>query len=96
MSIYPVRLAEWFPRSSDKYEIAKMVVKYKHCNACAKPLRYPKAYGHHSVPWGYGEIWCDLKCLNSRKSKHPKPDKRFNRRLKRRGLLIGIIQEVGK
>lgn len=96
MSIYPVRLAEWFPRSSEMYETARMVVKYKHCNACAKPLRYSKAWGHHSIPWGYGELWCGLKCLNSRKTKYPKPDKRFNRRLKRSGLLIDIIQEADK
>lgn len=29
-------------------------------------MKYHRAYGHHSIPWGYGDVWCSKKCLNKK------------------------------
>ena len=92
MSIYPVNLAEWFPRTHEVYETAKSAVKYMRCHACAKPVRYHKAVGHHSIPWGCGEVWCDWKCCDSNKHKIPKPDRRFERRMNRRPKEVAVLE----
>lgn len=75
MSIYPVRLAEWFPKKADAgrnpeeaknlYENVKMALKYSKCCECGKTPNYKWAYGMHSIPWGYGTegIWCSKKCF---------------------------------
>lgn len=80
MSIYPVRLNEWFPVGDENY--CKDIVDAMRCFACGKKCRYKKVWGHHSLPWGYGDVWCSEKCLNS--GKEAKPDKRRERRIKRK------------
>lgn len=82
MSIYPVRLSEWFPFGDDHYESAHSMVMASRCPACGGKIRYSKAIGHHSIPWGYGDIFCSWKCCNS--GKIARPDKRRERRLKRK------------
>ena len=82
MSIYPVKLSEWFPPTDEMYESCYAAVSFTRCLACDKRVRYSKAIGHHSIPWGYGDIWCSEKCLNS--DKRPRPDKRRERRMRRR------------
>ncbi len=65
MSIYPVRLNEWFPKGDEYY--AKHIVKCMKCLFCGKEgkkINYKYAMGHHSLPWGYGDIWCSSRCLN--------------------------------
>lgn len=74
MSIYPVKLKDWYPYSDEMYEHSKGVVEVTPCYICGKTAKYSKAIGHHSIPWGYGDIWCSLKCFNS--DKIQKPDKR--------------------
>lgn len=71
MSIYPVRLSEWFPKDPEDeerqrlHEAAKLCIKMNVCSVCGKKPRYQHAYGMHAIPWGYGwgEIWCSKKCL---------------------------------
>lgn len=74
MSIYPVHLKEWFPRptKSDKeykdklhwWQSATSSVKYSECLQCGKKkMNYRYAWGHHSIPWGNGDIWCGKRCL---------------------------------
>lgn len=46
--------------------------------------------GHHSIPWGYGDIWCSEKCLHS--GKIARPDFRRERRLKRRYSPEGFVE----
>lgn len=87
MSIYPVKLMEWFPhprKRKDDYEnndhlhwTAKTSVKYAKCLACGKQPKWNRAIGHHSIPWGNGDIWCSEKCLDSGKrySKVPRQKK---------------------
>lgn len=82
MSIYPVKLIEWFPFGDEHYDVVQSMVKYTRCLACDKKPRYSKAIGHHSLMVGVGEIWCSEKCLNS--GKKARPDKRRERRAKRR------------
>lgn len=82
MSIYPVRLNEWFPFGDEYYETAKSIVDFTRCLACGKKCRYRKAVGHHSLPWGYGDLWCSEKCMQSGKVK--RADRRRDRRLRRR------------
>lgn len=90
MSIYLVRLSEWFPPGDEMYENAFGITKHSRCLACGNRMRYKKAIGHHSIPWGYGDIWCSWKCCESRKI--AKEDKRRIRRMNRRykGLVINV------
>lgn len=67
MSIYPVYLPSWFPKKDEMHENAKISVKYSSCLTCGKKVKWKKAWGHHSIPWGNGDIWCSKKCLRSTK-----------------------------
>ena len=69
MSIYPVPLQEWFPTNKkDKdrqylHETVKWLVSIARCHSCNKRCKFNRAWGHHAVPWGYGDIWCSKKCV---------------------------------
>lgn len=83
MSIYPVYLARWFPNPTTSkkskpdwmtdreelhlHEMAKMSVKYSECHECGGKCEWKKAWGHHSLPWGHGDVWCSKKCLYGEK-----------------------------
>jgi hypothetical protein len=70
LSIYPVRLAEWFPAKPKRnrpgetwparkerrhwHETAKFVVEQSTCCVCGKKPQYRYAWGMHAIPWGYG------------------------------------------
>lgn len=82
MSIYPVRLSEWFPPGDEMFEITYLLSHKQRCYACGKKTRYKAAVGHHSLPWGYGDLYCSWKCVNS--GKVAKEDKRRQRRLNRK------------
>lgn len=72
MSIYPVRLNEWFPKGDEYHDNAKTMVKYSNCIVCGKKgkkINYKLVYGHHSIPWGNGDIWCTKKCYKSKGKK---------------------------
>lgn len=82
MSIYPVRLVEWYPPSDENFDSCYTTVILSRCHACGKKLRYFSAIGHHSIPWGFGDVFCSWKCCYS--SKEAKPDSRRERRMKRK------------
>lgn len=82
MSIYPVRLSEWFPPGDEHFDVIVSIVNYSRCLACDSKLRYKGAVGHHSLMVGVGDTWCSWKCCQS--GKIAKPDKRRERRLARR------------
>lgn len=91
MSIYPVLLSEWFPFGDGKYETTLSLVKHMRCVACRRRPRYKDAVGHHSLPWGHGDLWCSWECCNS--GKIAKVDKRRYRSESRRyGQIWGIIK----
>lgn len=98
MSIYPVKLNEWYPFGDKCYEPVKMAVDYSRCLACDGKLKYSKAYGHHSIAVGPGGIWCSLKCLDS--GKIAKVDKRrlrsWKRRMGKKDWLITLTKGIAK
>lgn len=64
MSIYPVRVSEWFPPGNEKHDIIKYILgPCLHCGK--KKLHWQKAWAHHSLPWGYGDSWCNKKHLEN-------------------------------
>lgn len=89
MSIYPVRLSEWFPVKNKMHSSAFSIVRYLRCYSCGTRVRWKAAIGHHSLPWGCGDLWCSWKCCHS--GKESKPDFRRERRLKRRYKECNIL-----
>lgn len=85
MSIYAVKLNEWYPIGDTNY-IGDVISSYR-CLACGSKIRYSKAWGHHSVPFGCGDTWCTEKCFHS--GRVARPDKRRLRRLKRQWKKYG-------
>lgn len=82
MSVYPVKLSEWFPPGDLRHDTAIEIIKIFRCLACNKKLRWKSAIGHHSLPFGQGDAWCSWKCCRS--NKIAEPDYRRERRLKRK------------
>lgn len=65
MSIYPVRLKEWFPPGNPQHKTMKFLVSNGYgdmnrgCLFCGKiKMHWQRAWGHHALPYGYGDIWC--------------------------------------
>lgn len=92
MSIYAVRLSEWYPVGDERHDIAIAITKIIRCFACDKKVRWRAAIGPHSLPWGYGDLWCSWKCRKS--GKEAKPDWRRERRHKRHRSKNGISQFI--
>ena len=78
MSIYPVKLSQWFPPGDSLHSLVKFIVSNGYgdvatgCLHCGKKcMHWQQAIAHHSLPYGYGDIWCREKCyknyLNKRK-----------------------------
>lgn len=82
MSIYPVRLSEWFPPGDEMHDMAYLIVKISRCFACYKRPRWKSAVAMHALPWGYSdEVFCSWQCCKS--GKVAKPDKRQSRKIKK-------------
>ena len=83
MSIYPVPLQKWFPNPNKyigkgweeyinaliDYSTLRMIIKYERCKKCNKNLKYNRVWGHHSLPRGYGDMWCSKECLFNKRGK---------------------------
>lgn len=82
MSIYPVKLSEWFPVGDEMHDTTYSIVNCIRCLACGNKARWKAAIGHHSLPYGNGDLWCSWKCCNS--GKVAKLDNRQKRRIKRK------------
>lgn len=95
MSIYPVPLQKWFPHprigqyiygnyseAKNLYETVKFLVKFERCDSCGKHCKFNRAWGHHSLPFGYGEVWCTEKCLfgTEKRKKQPRLKKIRNKK----------------
>ena len=88
MSTYPVRLNEWFPPEDEHRFGVRMAVAHMRCYSCGSRCNIKKVIGHHSIPWGYGDIWCSEKCLMS--GKIARVDfRRLRSQLRRLGRLAG-------
>lgn len=67
MSVYPVKMVEWFPKIDEMYDRARTSVRYSYCLECNKKgedIKYQYAIAHHSLPWGHGDVWCTTRCFN--------------------------------
>jgi hypothetical protein len=69
MSIYPVKLIEWYPKKKRPwvekchYTAILITVKYASCIHCGNDkMKVKTAWGHHSIPYGHGDVWCNEKC----------------------------------
>ena len=93
MSIYPVLLSEWYPLGDAEHWVTLDIVTCNRCYACGARVRWKKAVGHHSLPFGYGDLWCGWKCAKS--GKKAKTDKRRNRRIKRKFGKCTRAEKVG-
>ena len=83
MSIYPVKLSEWYSTSdAERFEICFELVSLSRCFACGRRLKWKKVMAHHSIPFGHGDMWCSKKCLES--AKEYKLDKRQKRKVNRK------------
>jgi hypothetical protein len=91
MSIYPVRLSEWFPVNDEYFQIISSIIDCSRCEACGSKIRFKAAVGHHSLMVGVSSIWCSWKCCHSGKIAKPdwRRDRRYRRKLKKdnRGML---------
>lgn len=64
MSIYLVKLKEWFPKGDKNHKIAKFIVSISKCVKCGKTPRWRNSIGYHALPYGYSnEVWCNRYCL---------------------------------
>ena len=82
MSIYPVRAKTWF-NGDPNGEMVRHLTLMMRCASCGDKCNYNKLYCHHSLPYGYGEIWCSNRCLNSNKV-NKRPNRRLENRWKRK------------
>ena len=90
MSIYPVRLCEWYPSGDELHDTAYWIVKSWRCFACDKRVRWKAAIAHHSLPFGHGDLFCSWKCCHS--GKIAKLDKR---RLRKVNRTQGRLEKLG-
>lgn len=95
MSIWPVRLSEWYPFGDERHEICLSIIECTRCLACGDRVRFKKAVGHHSLPFGHGDLWRSLKCLKSGKvvKTNYRLVNRYNRKNKE---LIAVFKEMAK
>jgi len=94
MSIYPVKLSEWYPYGDEHHGVLISIIACTRCYACGDRVRFKRAVGMHSIPFGHGDLYCSEKCLDS--GKIAKVDKRRLRRFKRKyGHLEGLMVDLG-
>jgi hypothetical protein len=72
MSIYPVKMIEWYPKGDKDHNFMKWIIyngisdEGRGCKHCKKiHMHYQEAIAHHSLLFGYGDIWCREKCYNN-------------------------------
>lgn len=65
MSIYPVRLNDWFPKGDSNHIHAKIMVKYHDCLKCGKNGKKV----NYKLAWGNGDMWCTTKCYKKWQNK---------------------------
>jgi len=63
MSIYPVKINQWFLNKKELENIKTFLPNLK-CNACGKKAN-TRGYVYHAILHGYGieDYWCSIKCL---------------------------------
>ncbi len=82
MSIFPVKINDWFEPLSSGWNDVQDVLEYHRCYACGDKVKMNKGVVHHAIAYGHGYAWCSVRCFES--GKKARPDKRRERRLSRR------------
>lgn len=69
MSIWPVRIKEWYVESKpfgDQIETLKIILSVFKCDKCGKKVRWDRGYAMHSITFGGPSgLWCSKKCLEA-------------------------------
>jgi len=61
----PVKLSTWFAQEPTQIEeCAQEIVAKIRCNGCLSRCEWEKAWGHITIAWGEGYIWCCKECLD--------------------------------
>lgn len=71
MSIYPVRIDEWYddPKSAffSERDMLKTILEFSKCCECGAPMadKWDKGFVMHAITFGGPDgAWCSLQCLN--------------------------------
>ena len=63
MSIYSVRLKDWYGPGDSLHSTLKFATKFLSCPNCKKKnMHWQDVVGDHSIVHGYGDMWCREKC----------------------------------
>lgn len=62
MSIYPVHLAPWFAGDKEMISTLKSLCCVVPCARCGRKVKWNRAWGHHSIADGVGDLWCGETC----------------------------------
>lgn len=89
MSIYAVKLCEFYPPSCDMFDTAYFLVKSDRCHACGHKLRWKSAIAAHCYTYTGTAAFCSWECLKSNKT--AKVDKRRERRMNRKLAKMGLL-----
>jgi hypothetical protein len=67
MSIYPVRINEWYVKDrpfGKEVEFLECMLPHLKCEECKKPITWDEGYVMHSITYGGpDEAWCSALCL---------------------------------
>ena len=69
MSIYPVKIKEWYTAESFKKEmpLLKTMLKFIKCKECGNKVTVKNGWVMHSITFGGPDgAWCSEKCLNKK------------------------------
>jgi len=65
-----IQISEYIRQGKELHTNCKFSVGMARCFSCGSSIKWKKAWGHHSIPWGYGDVWCSKKCMKNKKGKH--------------------------
>lgn len=51
------------------HEFAKSTVELSSCYTCGGLCTWKKSWGHHSIPFGHGDVFCSKKCYLNEETK---------------------------
>lgn len=46
----------------NQHYAARLICKLERCGECGKSVKWNRAWGHHSIPWGHGTVYCNYEC----------------------------------
>lgn len=68
MSIYPVRIKEWYVKDQPfgkQIDMLKAMLEFYVCKRCGKQIEWDDGWVMHSITFGGPDgAWCSEKCLD--------------------------------